>query len=386
MRILYLAVGGKYGSDKSLLGLVSILKRKGADIYVVINEAGGLEQDLSELNIPYRVCRLGISYYETPRNLNDYILLPAKLGLNLFRHFVAYWKIKKLARSFNPDIIHTNVGVFVTGFWVAKVCKIPHVWHLREFEDLDFNLKFIGGKERYISKLKYKNNYSIAISKGIFLHYKLQNIERAVIIYNGILNGNGQNIAGDEPQNNEYFLYIGNITEQKGVSDMIDAFCKMKELGNHELWICGDCTASYKEKLLSLYASKENFKKIKFLGYQREIGYLLKGAIAIIVPSHFEALGRTMIEAMSNGCIVVGRNVAGLKEQFDNGVDYCGQEIGFRFNSTAELVDILSYMCRNNKSLEQMRINAKRTVYHYYECNRYAEKIYGIYEKILSTM
>ena len=39
----------------------------------------------------------------------------------------------------NPDIIHTNTGVIHEGLKVAKRLKIPHVWHLREYQDKDFN-------------------------------------------------------------------------------------------------------------------------------------------------------------------------------------------------------------------------------------------------------
>lgn len=383
MKILFLAVGGKYGSDKSLINLVSVLKRRGLYIHVVINKADGLEKELSDLDIPYTVFRLGLGCYESPHCLMGNILLLAKLGLNLLRHVVAYRKMKRLVRSFNPDIIHTNVGIFTTGFYVAKACGIPHVWHLREYEDLDFNLKFIGGKEYYISRLKCDNNYSIAISKRILNHYKLQDVDKAAVVYNGILDENAKELTIQTIRKQNYFLYVGNVTEQKGVSDMIEAFCEIRDLNNHELWICGDCTMGYKTELFTQYASRSNFEKVRFLGYQEKVDFFLKGATALIVPSFFEALGRTMIEAMSNECIVVGRNTAGLKEQFENGVDFCGQEIGFRFNNVAELADVLSRLCKDRSSFEKMKLNAKNTVYHYYTRERYTEQVYEIYENIL---
>lgn len=42
-------------------------------------------------------------------------------------------------------------------------------------------------------------------------------------------------------------------------------------------------------------------------------------ATALIVPSPFEAFGLITAEAMFNKCLVIGKDTAGTKEQFDNG-------------------------------------------------------------------
>ena len=42
-------------------------------------------------------------------------------------------------------------------------------------------------------------------------------------------------------------------------------------------------------------------------------------ALALFVPSSFEGFGFITVEAMFCGCLVIGRNTGGTKEQFDNG-------------------------------------------------------------------
>ena len=44
---------------------------------------------------------------------------------------------------------------------------------------------------------------------------------------------------------------------------------------------------------------------------------------------------------MYNHCLVIGRNTAGTKEQFDNGLDQTGEEIGLRFDSDLELKTLM---------------------------------------------
>lgn len=60
-------------------------------------------------------------------------------------------------------------------------------------------------------------------------------------------------------------------------------------------------------------------------------------ASAIIISSQSEGFGRVMAEAMYNGCLVDGKNAAGIKEQFDNGLQFCDQEIGIRYSDYGDL-------------------------------------------------
>lgn len=61
--------------------------------------------------------------------------------------------------------------------------------------------------------------------------------------------------------------------------------------------------------------------QVVFLGMRKDIYSLMKDAMALIVPSYWEGFGFITTEAMFNGCLVIGRNTSGTKEQFDNGLD-----------------------------------------------------------------
>ena len=56
---------------------------------------------------------------------------------------------------------------------------------------------------------------------------------------------------------------------------------------------------------------------VEFMGPRDDVHQLMKGALALVVASHTEGFGLTAVEAMSQGCIVVGNDTAGMKEQFD---------------------------------------------------------------------
>ena len=86
---------------------------------------------------------------------------------------------------------------------------------------------------------------------------------------------------------------------------------------------------------------------------------------------------------MLSGCITIGRNTAGTKEQYDNGLQLTGEEIGFRFNNIDELVHCLrnSYTT-NEMQLEAMRKRALQTINKYYSEQKYTDDIIHLYENI----
>ncbi len=81
-------------------------------------------------------------------------------------------QLYKIVKKEKPDIIHTNVGVLREGLWVAKFCKIPHVWHLREYQDLDFSWDIYPSKRVY-ERLLRKSDAIVTITDNIRSYFNL---------------------------------------------------------------------------------------------------------------------------------------------------------------------------------------------------------------------
>ena len=92
----------------------------------------------------------------------------------------------------------------------------------------------------------------------------------------------------------------------------------------------------------------------------------------------------TDCEAMFNHCAVIGRNTAGTKLQFDNGLNYTGREVGFRYNSIKELTQSIETVieCKETE-LERMLDSAYKTVLHFYLKSKSAESVMKIYRNLL---
>ena len=130
--------GGSKSFLQMLLGLVSY----GIDPLVIFPDNQGLFQVLQQRGIaciatrhPYRM-----SVYPNVRTLKDALLFIPKLTYRFIINNISTIQLLKIAKQFRPDLIHSNVSVTAIGYYVARFYKLPHIWHIREYGDLDFDL------------------------------------------------------------------------------------------------------------------------------------------------------------------------------------------------------------------------------------------------------
>ena len=103
---------------------------------------------------------------------------------------------------------------------------------------------------------------------------------------------------------NDYILYLGRLTPEKGIKDLIEAF---KEINtNKKLIIAGDDKPTrYVDEIKEL--AKEDIR-IKFIGAVsgEKLEELYSNALLYVLPSRIEGLALTLLEAMSCGtrCLV----------------------------------------------------------------------------------
>ena len=108
-----------------------------------------------------------------------------------------------------------------------------------------------------------------------------------------------------------FFVYVGRLTTQKGVDELIRAIGKMEHAT--QLLIIGN---GEEENALRLLAVEEQIdKNVKFLGFKDNPYPYMSAATAIILPSRWEGLPNVGLEALALGKIVVAsKNTGGLAE------------------------------------------------------------------------
>lgn len=125
-----------------------------------------------------------------------------------------------------------------------------------------------------------------------------------------------------KPQGEPYYLYMGRLSDEKGVTTLVKAFGQLPEV---RLRIAG---TGPEEERLRQYVVRNEIGNVEFEGYRTgaALESLLRGARMVIVPSEwYENNPMTVIEAYATGTPVIGARIGGIPEIVEGG------ETGFVF-------------------------------------------------------
>jgi len=122
--------------------------------------------------------------------------------------------------------------------------------------------------------------------------------------------------AGLNHSSQNFAVYMGRLSKEKGVSFLIDAWMELKDIS---LKIIG--TGPLEEKLRTI-VDKKGMHNIDFLGYisGAERFDILSRAMFLTFPSEcYESFGLSIIESYACGVPVIGTDLEGIDELIING-------------------------------------------------------------------
>ena len=175
-----------------------------------------------------------------------------------------------------------------------------------------------------------------------------------------------------------YFLYLGRLSEEKGVSTLI----KAASLSNADLVVAG--TGPMEQELKSLGA-KTRSSRIKFVGYVSgpSLRQLVRGARALVLPSEwYENAPISVLEAYASGTPVLGADIGGIPEMVKR------EETGDLFPSgdTEALASLLAKFQNMSPGILKTMGQASRTfVEEEFSRQRYADAMLDLYESLRTT-
>lgn len=372
MKILFLShYSGLYGANQSLLSLMVWLKRNGVDIYVLVPKEGEFTEELGIRGIKFFVLKY-YSLWVKKRTFANLIKACAKSVINFFMIYHA----RKIAKGIDCDIIYTNSSVLGFGYDLAKSINKPHVWHFREFGDLDYGLTYFRGKNCIINKANSLFNITVFISEALREHYK--EVKNGKVIYNGVIKSSDiVNIEPNEPNYPFMFSFVGLLHKAKNVLEAIEGFY-LADVKNSLLNIYGDSNdEDYKKQIVETIARYELQECVILHGFEKSKDVIFENTDCLIMPSRNEGFGRVTAEAMSRGKIVVGYNGGGTSEIIHN------EQNGFLYTGSAtELAAIVNKVHFNYDKLSDIRHNAVVTVKEKFTVEKYGENVLNIIEDL----
>jgi glycosyltransferase involved in cell wall biosynthesis len=166
-------------------------------------------------------------------------------------------------------------------------------------------LHYVSLKEQELSESALKLNHGVVIPLGIDLQTP-----------NFIPRGNGH--AADDRR--PYVLVLSRLRPAKGIDVLLEAFLAVREdkrFADWQLMIAGDGSPQYEDSLKKIIKQKNAGDAVRLTGWLEgdAKSRALAGASLMALPSHHDAFGLCVIEAMAHGIPVLVGTEVGLAEE-----------------------------------------------------------------------
>ncbi|WP_202107741.1 glycosyltransferase family 4 protein [Succinivibrio dextrinosolvens] len=380
MNILFIAnqetVGG---ATRSLCEVTSALKKLKAEVSVCTTYSNELNSELKKNGTDNFVT--GHTTAMMPLLSNSwkkYLKVPSLYYKHNKSISNALKFIEEKIKKKNFDIVHTNSSRDDFGCYIKKEFGIPHVMHIREFGQEDFNCTVF--HPNYYNFLNEYTDQFIAISEAVKKSWIKKGIseEKIKVVYNGI--DNTSIIRSNHDSSLTRIVMAGGICKPKGQREAVEAVCYLLECGeNLSMDIIGWFEPSYFIELRQYIKSHGCRDRIHFLGEKKSVYDLLCNYDIGLMCSKSEAFGRVTAEYMFAGLGIIASNCGAnpeLIKDHKNGLLY-------QKGDSKDLASKILYLSRNKNELLRLSNEAYRSAGFNYTISRNAKDILKVYEEML---
>lgn len=368
------------GAERIVKNIADGLKKQNHKVFIITTKPyfGCRRSDVGDRmsEIGYRIYYLKSFYY----NLNK---IPK--FLRLFWHifdvfdFNSYFKIKKILKKENPDLVitHNLKGIGYLTPLAVKKSRVKYFHTLHDVQLLIPSGLLIKGEEKNWINKNFLVRLYIAINKKLFSCPDLiispsnwlldfyaqkgffQNIKKKIIKNPIPQNFAKQNKNFTQNSNQDFtFLYVGQIETHKGILFLINVFQKLCEQSpsiKYKLIVIG---SGSKLKIAEKLAKNNDKIIIKGKIPNSELSVFFSQADILIMPSLCYENSPTVIsESFSCGLPVLAANIGGAAELIKE------NENGYTFitGSKNDLTQKIKFCFNNKNKIYQFKKSALET-------------------------
>lgn len=326
MRILVLShiselVGG---AEKSLLDVFDLWakNKKNKPEFILRIPVGTLGKALKERNWKYYELDYTFWSESTPPKREERIKQAARKNTR------AVVEIERIIKKIKPDLVITNSVVCPWAALAAYNQKVPHVWFVREYGDLDHGRVYEIGREKTLQDVGNLSSLVVANSQTLKKHLeKYIDNKKLIVLYNPF-DIKRLNRLAEERVKNPYrykdslkLVVTGSMTPSKGQLDIVKALAQLNDEGiKTELCIIGsNGPKDYEDKIEKVIKDNNLKDRVHMVGHQKNPLAFVSLADVGIMASRMEAFGRVTFEYMAVGKPVVGTDAGGTTEMIASG-------------------------------------------------------------------
>ncbi|MBU3191233.1 glycosyltransferase family 4 protein [Clostridium bowmanii] len=390
----------KGGSETYYFGLKEVLEKNGHTVIPLSMK------DVKNFKNSYEKYFINNIEY-----MNTNFITKIKNAYKIIFNFNAKKNISMIIKDTNPDIAHLHIfqhQLSPSILYPLKKRNIPIAYTVHDLKSVCLNYKMFNSKgicEECKGKRYYKcfvNNcvkdsklFSLVNVIEGYVHELLKsydmidmfitpsNFYREKLIEFGIPKEkvvhipNFINASDFEPKYEfqDYFIYVGRLSEEKGISTLIRA---MRNINKSKLIIVGTGPL---EKELKDYVQRNSVKNVEFTGFKSglELKELIRNSKFMVIPSEWYENGpMSMLECMAYGKAIIGADIAGIPELlvYENGVK-------FQSGNEVELSKKIMELLDDDSKCILMGKNGRKAVEENYNSNTHLIAIEKIYNKLL---
>ncbi|HEY1412970.1 MAG TPA: glycosyltransferase family 4 protein [Rhodopila sp.] len=259
------------------------------------------------------------------------ISIPFVRRLSPLAHVRAFWSLVAILRAEKPDLVHAHMPI--SGFLarlaarIAGVPKVAYTCHGFLFNHASSSLPRRG--------LSLVMEWIAARVTDVFLtvsEAEARDARRLHIAAHAepVRNGRNPDVFRPDPvarariraelgvpRDRIVITAVSRLVWHKGYPELAAA---MRAVPEAELWVVGERLDSDRgADMAALLRSSGLGYRLRMLGYRSDIAAILAASDIFTLPSRFEGLPMSVIEAMLTGLPVVATNVRGPAEQVIDG-------------------------------------------------------------------
>lgn len=385
MRILLVHNYYQYwgGEDTYFESLKKLLKRKGHTVITYTKTSKDIKTIFDKIKVA-----IGMFWNQETKKELTYIIKKNKPDVAHFHNVypiispTAYWICKKyrvpiIQHIHNYRLICPSGTLYRAGE-ICKLCvgrKFPlysiiyGCYHRSRLASLFFSLSFFFHQLINSFQLIDKFIFPSDFSKDYCQKYlSILKEKTAVVRYFA-----SSDTKYKKTKKENYFLYVGRLTEEKGTLSLLDIISKLPHI---KLVVVGN--GPLRERILS-YKSNSNIVYKNFLT-RKKIYSIMKKALCVIIPSKWYETGPiVLIESLLNGTPVLVPHIGAFLEQIIE------KKTGFFFKPF-DLIDLknkLLLLWKKKSNLIKMSEKARRLYRNNYTEEIHYKNIMNVYQSLI---
>ena len=277
-------------------------------------------------NLTYALAKLGhqvcvVSLYDQHTPISGrmeeagirILYLDKKLGLDISM----VPKLVRIMKAEKPDVVHTHLDVIKYAVAAAKLAGVKKCIHtVHNVADKEAE----GRLQKIINGFYFTHGWSVPVALSPLVQQTIEEFygmdaKQVPVIYNGV------DLSRCMPRTGypevRKLIHIGRFNEQKNHRRLLQAFSLIhRQIPESQLDLIGDGELMEETKVFAKELGLAD--AVHFLGSQSNVYPYLQQADVFLLPSDYEGMPMTIIEAMGTGLPIVATAVGGVPDMLTN--------------------------------------------------------------------